>query len=295
METQARYIWVGIVTLTILAAGLIFALWLSKADAKSDYKLYDVLFKEPVAGLTIGSPVHFNGIYVGEVTQLSLDKNDMRVVRARVKISANTPITKATKVSRTLLNITGASGISFEQNVAQSEPIEHKDKIPEIIAEPSELTLLRLSTEELFVNVSQMVNNVNRLFSDKNIYSIESILANVNSFSESLVQQSDNIAAVLEGLQTTTKQLNTSLTALEHQLTTGTAPLFSQAEVTLNHLAETSKELHQLIQQNRGSIDASLAGIAEVGPTLLELQSVLKRLNQIAARFETEQIKEYQP
>lgn len=140
-----------------------------------------------------------------------------------------------------------------------------------------------------------MVNNVNRLFSDKNLYSIESILANVNSFSESLVQQSDNIAAVLEGLQTTTKQLNTSLTALEHQLTTGTAPLFSQAEVTLNHLAETSKELHQLIQQNRGSIDASLAGIAEVGPTLLELQSVLKRLNQIAARFETEQIKEYQP
>lgn len=295
METQARYIWVGIVTLTILAAGLIFALWLSKADAKSDYKLYDVLFKEPVAGLTIGSPVHFNGIYVGEVTQLSLDKNDMRVVRARVKISANTPITKATKASRTLLNITGASGISFEQSVAQSEPIEHKDKIPEIIAEPSELTLLRLSTEELFVNVSQMVNNVNRLFSDKNLYSIESILANVNSFSESLVQQSDNIAAVLEGLQTTTKQLNTSLTALEHQLTTGTAPLFSQAEVTLNHLAETSKELHQLIQQNRGSIDASLAGIAEVGPTLLELQSVLKRLNQIAARFETEQIKEYQP
>lgn len=295
METQARYIWVGIVTLTILAAGLIFALWLSKADAKSDYKLYDVLFKEPVAGLTIGSPVHFNGIYVGEVTQLSLDKNDMRVVRARVKISANTPITKATKVSRTLLNITGASGISFEQSVALSEPIEHKDKIPELIAEPSELTLLRLSTEELFVNVSQMVNNVNRLFSDKNLYSIESILANVNSFSESLVQQSDNIAAVLEGLQTTTKQLNTSLTALEHQLTTGTAPLFSQAEVTLNHLAETSKELHQLIQQNRGSIDASLAGIAEVGPTLLELQSVLKRLNQIAARFETEQIKEYQP
>lgn len=295
METQARYIWVGIVTLTILAAGLIFALWLSKADAKSDYKLYDVLFKEPVAGLTIGSPVHFNGIYVGEVTQLSLDKNDMRVVRARVKISANTPITKATKASRTLLNITGASGISFEQSVALSEPIEHKDKIPELIAEPSELTLLRLSTEELFVNVSQMVNNVNRLFSDKNLYSIESILANVNSFSESLVQQSDNIAAVLEGLQTTTKQLNTSLTALEHQLTTGTAPLFSQAEVTLNHLAETSKELHQLIQQNRGSIDASLAGIAEVGPTLLELQSVLKRLNQIAARFETEQIKEYQP
>src|SRR5690554_391226 len=295
METQARYIWVGIVTLTILAAGLIFALWLSKADAKSDYKLYDVLFKEPVAGIMIGSPVHFNGIYVGEVTQLSLDKNDMRVVRARVKISANTPITKATKVSRTLLNITGASGISFEQSVALSEPIEHKDKIPELIAEPSELTLLRLSTEELFVNVSQMVNNVNRLFSDKNLYSIESILANVNSFSESLVQQSDNIAAVLEGLQTTTKQLNTSLTALEHQLTTGTAPLFSQAEVTLNHLAETSKELHQLIQQNRGSIDASLAGIAEVGPTLLELQSVLKRLNQIAARFETEQIKEYQP
>src|SRR5690554_8066486 len=116
METQARYIWVGIVTLTILAAGLIFALWLSKADAKSDYKLYDVLFKEPVAGLMIGSPVHFNGIYVGEVTQWSLEKNDMREVRAGVKISANTPIIKATKESRIYLNKTVASEISFKQS-----------------------------------------------------------------------------------------------------------------------------------------------------------------------------------
>ena len=295
METPARYIWVGVITLAIIIAGLCFTLWLSKADSQQDYKLYDVLFKEPVAGLTTGSPVHFNGIYVGEVTQLSLDANDMRIVRARIRIGAATPITQATKASRALLNITGASGISLEQSVAQSEPLKHTGDIPEIVAAPSELTQLRLSTEELFVNVSQMINNVNRLFSDNNLQSIESILTNVNQFSDGLLAQTDNIAGVLENLQAVTKQLNHSLSTLERQLTARTDPLFDQAELSLRHLAATSEQLHQVIEQNRGNIDAGLAGVAELGPTLLELQATLQRFNRIAARFETEHIKEYQP
>ncbi|SFR37100.1 phospholipid/cholesterol/gamma-HCH transport system substrate-binding protein [Pseudidiomarina maritima] len=295
METKAHHIIVGIATLLLLIAALAFSLWLAKADSEQAYKNYDVLFKEPVSGLTVGSPVQFNGISVGEVTQLSLDKNDARMVRARIRITAETPITKATKASRTLLNITGASGIALEQSVAKSQPINQQDGIPEIVAEPSELTQLRLNTEELFVSVSQVINNANRLFSENNMQAIESILVNIDTFSGELAEQSQNFASVLDNLQQSTKQLNDSLVALESELTERSEPLFNKAEETLGNLAAASNQLNELMQQNRGNIDAGMAGIAEVGPTLLELQVTLKRINAIAARFETEQMKEYQP
>lgn len=295
METKAHHIIVGLATLALLLAGLAFSLWLAKSDSEQAYKSYDVLFKEPVSGLTVGSPVQFNGINVGEVTQLRLDSNDARMVRARIRITTETPITQATKASRTLLNITGASGIALEQSVAKSEPINHQNGVPEIVAEPSELTQLRLNTEELFVNVSQMINNANRLFSEDNMQAIESILTNVDTFSSELAEQSQNFASVLDNLQSSTKQLNDSLVSLESELTERSAPLFEKADQTLGNLADASQQLSELMRQNRGNIDAGMAGIAEVGPTLLELQVTLKRLNAIAARFETEQMKEYQP
>lgn len=295
METKAHHIIVGFATLALLLAGLAFTLWLAKSDSEQAYKNYDVLFKEPVSGLTVGSPVQFNGINVGEVTQLRLDSDDARMVRARIRITAETPITQATKASRTLLNITGASGIALEQSVAKSEPINHQNGIPEIVAEPSELTQLRLNTEELFVSVSRMINNANRLFSEENMQAIESILTNVDTFSGELAEQSQNFASVLDNLQSSTKQLNDSLVSLESELTERSAPLFDKADETLGNLADASQQLSELMQQNRGNIDAGMAGIAEVGPTLLELQVTLKRLNAIAARFETEQMKEYQP
>ncbi|GAB3294428.1 MlaD family protein [Pseudidiomarina andamanensis] len=295
METKAHHIIVGLATLALLLAGLAFTLWLAKSDSEQAYKNYDVLFKEPVSGLTVGSPVQFNGINVGEVTQLRLDSNDARMVRARIRITAETPITQATKASRTLLNITGSSGIALEQSVAKSEPINHQNGVPEIVAEPSELTQLRLNTEELFVSVSQMINNANRLFSEDNMQAIESILTNVDTFSGELAEQSQNFASVLDNLQNSTKQLNDSLVSLESELTERSAPLFEKADETLGNLADASQQLSELMQQNRGNIDAGMSGIAEVGPTLLELQVTLKRLNAIAARFETEQMKEYQP
>lgn len=295
METKAHHIIVGVLTLTLLLGVLAFVLWLTKADSERAYKQYDVLFKEPVSGLTIASPVQFNGINVGEVTRLSLDKDDARVVRARIQINAETPVTQATVASLSLLNITGASGIALEQSVAQSPPINNGEGIPEIIAEPSQLTQLRLSTEELFVNVSQMISNANRLFSDTNMQSIESILTNVDTFSTELAQQSSSIASVLDNLQASTKQLNDSLVSLEEEVSKRSEPLFDKADQTLNNLASASAELNQLISQNRGNIDAGMAGIAEVGPTLMELQRTLQHLNAIAAKFEGEQVREYQP
>ena len=59
----------------------VFVVWLARLQFAKQYDYYDVDFKGPVRGLSSGGEVYFNGIKVGEVTKLSLDKaNPNRVV-----------------------------------------------------------------------------------------------------------------------------------------------------------------------------------------------------------------------
>ena len=55
-------------------AAIIFVFWLARFQFTKQYDIYDVDFKGPVRGLTSGGDVDFNGIKVGQVIKLSLDK-----------------------------------------------------------------------------------------------------------------------------------------------------------------------------------------------------------------------------
>ena len=73
MERDAHYAAVGIATVALLAALAVFTIWLARLQFNNDYDVYDIVFYGPVRGLSEGGEVHFNGIRVGEVTDLNLD------------------------------------------------------------------------------------------------------------------------------------------------------------------------------------------------------------------------------
>jgi phospholipid/cholesterol/gamma-HCH transport system substrate-binding protein len=73
MERNANYALVGLAT-TVLVLGLIFfVVWLARLQFAEDFDEYDIIFQGPVRGLNTGGEVHFNGIRVGEVSDISLD------------------------------------------------------------------------------------------------------------------------------------------------------------------------------------------------------------------------------
>ena len=85
MERDAHYAAVGIATVALAAALIIFSIWLARLSFNEEYDLYDIVFYGPVRGLSEGGEVHFNGIRVGIVTDLRLDpeKGDQVVARIR--------------------------------------------------------------------------------------------------------------------------------------------------------------------------------------------------------------------
>ena len=72
METKANYVLIGAFTIGVTVFLLLFALWAAKYSSDRSWNEFDVIFREPVTGLTEGSSVQYNGIAVGTVDSLQL-------------------------------------------------------------------------------------------------------------------------------------------------------------------------------------------------------------------------------
>ena len=86
METRAHHVLIGLFTVIVVAAALLFALWLAKSSSDRQFSDYEIVFNEAVSGLSQGSAVQYNGIKVGDVTQLKLDPQDPRKVLDRKSV-----------------------------------------------------------------------------------------------------------------------------------------------------------------------------------------------------------------
>ena len=91
MEIRARYTLIGLFTVLATAAAFAFVYWLNTAGGLGQHALYRARFENSVSGLLKGSAVLFNGIRVGEVSELRLNPEDpkrpvMRLSTARLPL-----------------------------------------------------------------------------------------------------------------------------------------------------------------------------------------------------------------
>ena len=107
METRANYVLIGAFTVLTAVFLLLFALWAAKFSSDRDWDRYEVIFSEPVTGLTEGGSVQYNGIGVGTVDRLSLDPDDARNVIALLKLKSDTPVKVDTRAKLSQQGITG--------------------------------------------------------------------------------------------------------------------------------------------------------------------------------------------
>src|SRR5579875_1910883 len=112
METRSNHILVGGVVLALLAAVIVFLIWISQAGGKRD-KHYDIFFSQAVDGLATGSAVTFSGVPVGQVESISLQPQTPDLVRVRVAVKQDTPIIVGTTASVDTIGFTGASQIQL--------------------------------------------------------------------------------------------------------------------------------------------------------------------------------------
>ena len=194
METRARYLVIGLFTLTVIAAGFAFVYWLYSGGGFRDQATYQVRFDGPVSGLLVGSAVLFNGIRVGEVTELSLSADDPKEVLATVAIERSTPVRADTVVGMDFQGLTGAPVILLTGGSATAPMVTAQDGIvPTLVAEPD-------SGQSMTQAAREALRKLDGILAD-NADPLNAVIKNFKTFSDALARNSDKVDSVVAGLE----------------------------------------------------------------------------------------------
>jgi phospholipid/cholesterol/gamma-HCH transport system substrate-binding protein len=200
METRANFVLIGAFTLAIIAGGFLFVLWFSGLTHISERQTYAVLFEGSVTGLLRGGPVDFNGIRVGEVTDINLVPGDPRRVEALVELAGRVPINQDTKARLEIQGLTGAAAIALTGGAPDSPPLVSKNgKPPVIVAESSEMQNILQAVQKLSARADDVLGRVDKLVSD-NSSAVGDTVHNIDVFSKALADNAGGVNAALSGV-----------------------------------------------------------------------------------------------
>ena len=285
METRANYVLIGAFTIAVVVFGLLFSLWAAKYSSDRSWQEYEVIFNEPVTGLTEGGSVQYNGIAVGTVQRLTLSPQDPRRVEALLKIGADVPVKVDTKAKLSQQGITGSPFIQLtggSPNAARLQP-RGDDDIPVIQTEPSAL-------QNIADTASRIVERLDEVMSDENIAHINQTLANLDNMTAAIGGQKQDIRALVQALRQASEQLNTTLATTNQavgDIDKELPAVLAKLDSTLTKLDSAAGNANQILGENRAAINSfANDGLSQLGPTLSDLRSLVRDLRRISDRLD---------
>lgn len=286
MERQAHYAVVGLITFVVAIALLGFAFWFIKFDFNRSYGTYDVEFNTPVDGLTKGAEVHFNGIKVGEVTNLRLGNANTHQVIARVQLDAGTPVRSDSVASLEPQGVTGLYYMQISPGSARAPLLPHNpDGPPPIIhSEESALSKLLQGSGSVIENTYESLNRVNRLLSDDNIKTFSQSLDNLQAITADLKSRKQILDDAHEAV-VSAGQAADAVTQLAHSTNGVVADQVPGSLQKINDAADKLAIAADNFSKTTASIQQPFDTVQTT--TLPELQESLHNLNEASASLKT--------
>ena len=293
METRANYVWVGAVSLALLALLAVFIVWLAQLG-NANRRDYDIFFEQSVGGLANGSAVTFQGVPAGQVTQIELWRQDPEFVRVRVSLDEKIPVLQGTTASISA-SFTGVSTVSLGGAVKGAPPITEPgpEGVPVIPAEPGGLGEILASAPLLLERVATLTDRLTRLLSDENQASISGILANTDRMSGQLAEMGPEFRAALVELKGTLAQSTETLDAFESTLRSTDSLLNNEGQSLAQELRTTLRSAQQAASAIEATMQDTRPAARELSQTTLPLaNSALQELKRTSAalRSVTERI-----
>ena len=200
MEIRASYLLVGGVVLALLAGLAAFSVWLVKADGDRQVARYEIAFEGSVSGLQEGSQVLYRGIPVGRVAAIRIDPANVENVLVTVEIAPGTPIKVNTLATLEMQGLTGLAYVQLRGGTQASAALDPDAKPPPRIASRrSALEQVFESGPELLASGLALAARLARLLEDDNLAAVAGTLRNLETFTTTLAERTDQVDAVLAG------------------------------------------------------------------------------------------------
>lgn len=308
METRSNQILVGSVVLGLIAALVVFIVWLSQIGEGGE-KTYDIFFQQSVEGLANGTGVTFRGVPVGQIRSINLEPNSPQFIRVRISVQDSTPILQGTTATIRGVGFTGVSQIQLDppepqpgQPRRQPAEIRCPDVNPEsecpygypvIPTRPGALGQLLNTAPELLERVSTLTERLTELLSDRNQESFAAILDNVEGVTRSLNERAPEIAASLAEARTAIQQAGQAAERFGALADSTNALVNDEGRPTLAELRRTLQSADRTMAELQGAVSDARPGIQafsnqtlpEVGQLIRDLRATSESLRDITDRL----------
>lgn len=200
MESDARYAWVGLAVVTLIAAMALGFYWLNGSN-KQEVNRYTVYFQnQSLEGLQLNSDVRMQGIKVGKVYDYTILSGQAKTVRVILEVDARTPIWEGVEavVSRNL--VTGLAAVDLDnvwKGGSDIGPPPEGEPYPVIDEGVPQMARISNTLESLGKDGGEAVERINRLLSDDNQQAFSRVLANAAVASDDLRQLAPELRSAL--------------------------------------------------------------------------------------------------
>jgi phospholipid/cholesterol/gamma-HCH transport system substrate-binding protein len=294
MERNANYALVGLISVILTIGLVVFVVWLAGSKFSRNYDLYDIVFQGPVRGLAQGGEVHFNGIKVGDVSNISLDPRNPQLVIARVKVTSDIPIRKD---SYATLEPQGITGVNYVQITAgtPSKPLLKstvpEGEIPRMASKRDALSDLLAGGGFIIQRTVEALDRINRVFSDENIKTLSATMSDVQAVTAQLRERKAMFADAQKTLQSADQaaQQIRDLAKSSQGLVNGDGKrTLSKLGDAAGEMQGAAKELRGMIQKLSGPTgDFATNGLPHLSGAIESLQRTTDQLDRLLGEVQT--------
>lgn len=281
MNQDKDYTWVGIfvVFLTVLAVTTFF--WLTATRHDRPYNTYIVYLSEGVSGLNKESEVRFNGVPVGYVALIALDKDNPRLVKLTLRIAEGTPVTTSTVASLNMTGITGATYIELRAKTKKAPLLKTLpgEPYPVINESPSLMMTLNQMVPHIVDAVNNISQGLSQLLTKKNSEAVAKTLENTRVFTQALMSKSNELSETIVALHKTMNNAKLASVDLPQSMQLLKKAL-RQMTVAADQVAKAGRHVSKTAQ----SSDVMVQNFTQ--QMMPSMQQVLFRLNRVLGNLQ---------
>ncbi len=281
MESRVNYITVGIFLLMLSAAFIVGVFWLSAGETGRSYKTYLVILDESVAGLSQQNVVKYNGVNVGFVKSIGLNKENPQQVNVLIKVDDEVPITESTVAKLMYQGVTGLAYLGLKVETASAPLLKAKpgEDYPVIKTIPSIRVQVDTVISQVSKNINTLTENIDKVFTPANQRALQNSLANMERFSLALANNSMEIDNTLKHSEAFMKNASRASEKLPE--------LMEHLNKTADQVAGMSKNLNKASEKAEMTLDDTRLAIKSFSEQAVpELIRALNRITSAAYSIE---------
>ncbi|MCM2293718.1 MCE family protein [Allorhizobium sp. BGMRC 0089] len=296
METKANYSLVGFFTVLVVLAAFGFIYWMAEYGRGGPTLPLLIRIPGSANGLSVGSPVRFNGIQVGSVTGLSIDRDDPAFSLAQTQVQEDAPIRSNTKAVLEIQGLTGSAYVELSGGAGGEDLFklaEKNGKRAVLMADQSSVTNLLATADKIMQKADDTISQI-QVFVQDSRQPLTNTVKNAETFSKALADNAQGIDTFLKSVSALSDTIKGVSARLNATLSAAEDLLKAVDKKKVDQILANTQTLTRNVAEASGKIGTAVDNISTTAKTFndfgLKADGTLDRVDKLVAAIDSQKI-----